>query len=169
MTPDELASGNSEHSHQKALFAWSNQAQRYGFEWAAHHDCYDFKDRDKLLQIFGPSYEIPLLRWMYAVHNQGHGDAVHGGRAKAEGVKSGVADICLPVTVDNYAGLYIELKKPGKKIIKNSEQEEFLDYANGQGYVAREAVGWIAARLLICQYLWPLVKGSPHVVAFPQF
>lgn len=169
MTPDDLAKGALEHSHQKALFAWSNMAVQYGFEWAAHDYCYDYKVRDGLEHVFGKSYQISQLRWLHAIHNQGHGDKVHGGKAKAEGVKTGVSDVFLPVVCDGYAGLYIELKRPGKSIIKGSDQEQFLDYANTQGYVAREAQGWIAARLLICQYLWPLVKGTTYAKAFPQF
>ena len=59
------------------------------------------------------------LHTCFAIHNQGHGDAIHGLKAQAEGVKSGVPDLCLPVrraaffngAFAGHLGLYIELKK----------------------------------------------------------
>lgn len=161
MTPDDIAKA-SEHSNQAALFAWSNACQRYGFQWSEDDFCYDHLTRQSLTWKYGKSYEVPELKWLHAVHNQGHGDAVHGAKAKAEGVKVGVSDIFLPVVIDSYAGLYIELKVGKNKIVKGSEQEAFLEYANAQGYRAVECNGWKDARLQIKQYLWPLSRNPKH-------
>lgn len=152
MTPEQLL-GKTEHSHQRALFAWSQMAQRYGFVWAAQPECYELNARDKLAVSCGQSYEIPELAWLHAVHNQGHGDAVHGAKAKAEGVRSGISDIFLPVVTENYAGLYIELKVGSNRVVKGSDQEKFLAYANAEGYAATEAIGYHEARNYIVSYL----------------
>jgi hypothetical protein len=34
MTPDQLARANTEHGHQRALFAWANMVVLYGFKAA---------------------------------------------------------------------------------------------------------------------------------------
>ena len=102
MTPDELAKAGTEHAHQKALFAWANCAARYGFEYADDDRAYN-----KLLRATIQDkipYEAPVLMHLFAIHNQGHGDAIRGGRARAEGVKAGVPDIMLPVPRVNIHG-----------------------------------------------------------------
>jgi hypothetical protein len=128
MTPDQLAKSKSEHGEQRAVFAWCNMAFRYGPDCANDDLSYTVKgyaqDFNKPISRLGLVCLVPELEWIYAIHNQGHGDAIRGGRAKAEGVKAGVSDICLPVkaqaskymipTTQNYpyyCGLYIEMKK----------------------------------------------------------
>lgn len=156
MNPWDRVKSGSEHAEQSALFAWANMAARFGFVAAADRASYTvaghamsrygpggrcgtvFKD------TFGPAAVPELLR-LHAIHNQGHGDAIRGNRAKTEGVKRGVPDTFLPVprmarTLDPetwggfvapfgeypgslggvVCGLYVELKKreilkPGKR------------------------------------------------------
>jgi hypothetical protein len=71
---------------------------------------------------------------------------------KAEGLKGGVPDICLPVARGGHHGLYIELKR-----IKNSrvteEQLKWLENLAGQGYVAAVCRGADEAIDLITRYL----------------
>lgn len=57
------------------------------------------------------SGKYPELRLMYHIPNGGARSKATAGRLKAEGVKAGVPDICLPVSRDGYHGLYIELKR----------------------------------------------------------
>src|SRR4051812_7142849 len=90
MTPDQLSKSGTEHAHQVALFAWAAVACYHGFAvanlWAKSG-------------VLDPQYNrrpIPCLKWLHAIHNQGHGDAIRGGRAKAEGVRKGIPDIFLP-------------------------------------------------------------------------
>ncbi|MFO4987381.1 hypothetical protein RCK87_26925, partial [Salmonella enterica subsp. enterica serovar 1,4,[5],12:i:-] len=74
-------------------------------------------------KTFGNAYQIPQLKRLFAIHNQGHGDKIRGNRAKAEGVKKGVPDLMLPVVIDGYAGLFVELKV-NRKTDTSAEQEE---------------------------------------------
>jgi len=54
--------------------------------------------------------KYPQLRWLHAIPNGGHRSKAQAGKLKAEGVKSGVADLCLPVARRGYNALYIEMK-----------------------------------------------------------
>ena len=75
---------------------------------------------------------------------------------KAEGVKEGIPDIFLPFPMRfyvsrEYAGLYIEMKKPGGKPSK--EQLEFRDYALSVGYAWHLCDTWEKAFDVIKSYL----------------
>ena len=96
---------------------------------------------------------IPQLKWLHAIHNQGHGDAIRGGKAKAEGVKAGVADLFLPYVSPNsgYFGLYIELKTVKGTLAPI--QFEFINDMRKVGYAAHMARGWLEARKIILDYL----------------
>lgn len=168
MTPWELIK-TSEHSHQRAVFAWANCAAMYGFACADDPLGYALATRAAALGA-GPPLPVPELAYLYAVHNQGHGDAVRGGRAKAEGVKPGVPDMVLPVTreinttpdewLPNFRtipGLYIELKKPktdGKKPGRVAGvQLDWSEFLAGQGYRVVLAIGWQEATQAIKDYM----------------
>ena len=92
MKPEDLAKSGSEAAHQTALFAWAAlQLQRW-----------------------------PELRWLHHIPNGGsrgdtaQGRQIRGAQLKAQGVRTGVADLCLPVKRGAYSGLYIEMKKPAE-------------------------------------------------------
>lgn len=53
----------------------------------------------------------PELRLLYHVPNEGQRSMATGGRLRAEGLKSGVPDLCLPSAHGQYHGLYIEMKR----------------------------------------------------------
>lgn len=171
MTPDQLAKSGSEHAHQRALFAWCNMAEQYGIaiaddiraytvpHWASS-EADNAKNYFKGDYLTHPQYR-PLveLHWFHAIHNQGHGDAVRGGKAKAEGVKPGVLDCFLPlVTWDNsnpavntiIAGLYIEMKVGNNKT--TTEQNEFIEYCQTVGYKVAVCYSWIEARDVLIKY-----------------
>lgn len=156
MRPNELAK-DSEHSHQVALFAWVAVARLYGFQaaddWAAGADLPIAAPR--------PPLEFVGLAWLHAIHNQGHGSALRGSRARAEGVRKGVPDMFLPYPIRFYAGLYIELKKPsvkpkqGGKGGLSQEQINFRDYVLGMGYAWSVCYGWREAADCIKNYFLP--------------
>lgn len=165
MTPWELA-GKSEHSHQRALFCWANCAAVYGFAIANSAEGYTKNMRELLLSTGPDIAPVPALLRLFAVHNQGHGDAIRGARAKAEGVKVGVPDLCLPVVREKpdslnrgfkdmfWHGLFIELKLPGytPSAVK-PEQREWQGYLRQQGYRAEICGGWGAAAKVIQDYM----------------
>jgi hypothetical protein len=112
-----------EHQHQAAIFEWARWQQ------AAN----------------------PVLALLYAVPNGGHRHPAVAAKLKAEGVKSGVPDMCLPVARGDYHGLYIELKAGKNKATKT--QAEWLQALTVQGYRAECVTGSQAAIDLISEYL----------------
>jgi hypothetical protein len=157
MKPEQLA-GESEHSHQVALFAWA--ALNVGND--------------------------PRLSLMFAIPNGGgRGNdrrtaMIRGAALKAEGVKPGVVDIFLPVPAPTdhrdkayhylaqhwYHGLFIEMKKPAAKLKRgpngpgpwdyggvDPDQKVFLDAMVEQGYKCVVCYSWIEAANQIKLYL----------------
>lgn len=94
----------------------------------------------------------PELRWLYHIPNGGKRCAATAGRLKAEGVKSGVPDLCLPVPRGGYHGLYIEMKRErGGGTSEN--QDIWLEFLARQGYAAAVCNGWEAASKTLLEYL----------------
>lgn len=156
MKPEQLAKSGTEHGEQAALFAWA--ALNVGND--------------------------PRLSLMFAIPNGGaRGSTVkdrmiRGANMKAEGVKTGVPDVFLPVpgydhTVAAlgkarrwYHGLFIEMKKPAAKLKKGSNgpgpwdhggvdpaQKEYLDALTKQGYKCVVCYTWLEAANEIKLYL----------------
>lgn len=128
MSPHDIAKAGTEHAHQAALFCWAGIKART--TW-------------------------PELKWMYAIPNGGERGAATAARLKAEGVKSGVSDVCLPFARRGFHGMYIEMKKPaseGKAAGKESPaQIEFGNFLKAQGYHYVCCLDWeSAARHIAC-------------------
>ena len=94
----------------------------------------------------------PELRLMFHIPNGGSRSRAEAGRFKAEGVKAGVPDICLPVPRGGYHGLFIEMKRTRGGVVE-PEQTEWLDALRAQGYRAEVCKGWEPAVRVIEQYL----------------
>lgn len=170
MTPEQLARSGTEHAEQMALFAWANFAARFGFEyankWQVPHE----------VAAFIPALE---LNWLHAIPNAGaRGNKIAAAQLKAEGVKAGVADVFLPVYMDdrygNYrCGLYIELKRAnGVPSDVSKEQIEFARFVRSQGYDWYAAFGWREAAHVIESYLKcvtpSLTKKQAQVLALVE-
>jgi hypothetical protein len=91
----------------------------------------------------------PVLNLLYAVPNGGYRDIYVARKLKAEGVRAGVADPCLPAARRGYHGLYLEMKP--EEGVATKEQKAFLRGVLEAGYCAviaggvdeaREALGW---------------------------
>jgi hypothetical protein len=108
----------------------------------------------------------PELRWIYAVPNGGlrpykeyhdnHGRkkrySTESNKLKAEGVKAGVPDLCLPIRKSIYTDLYIEMKRiSGGKL--SDDQEAWLNHLLSQGKCAVICKGCEAAQQVILHYL----------------
>lgn len=63
-----------------------------------------------------PSF--PELRSLYAIPNGGHRNIIVARKLKAEGVRAGVPDLCLPISDGIFNALYIEMKRPGGSVSK---------------------------------------------------
>jgi hypothetical protein len=121
----------SEHKEQVALFRWA--------EFAAARR--------------------PELRLLYAIPNGGHRHKAVAARMKAEGVRRGVLDVCLPVARVPYHGLYIEMKT--RRGTVSADQKRWIQSLRSQGYRAEVCRGWSAARELIEQHLDGGAWGPP--------
>lgn len=91
----------------------------------------------------------PELAMLYHISNEGRRNPR---RAKAEGIKAGVPDLCLPVPRGPYHGLYIEMKRR-KGGSLTPEQKGWLERLRGQGYAATRCDGWEQAAKLLLDYL----------------
>ena len=93
--------------------------------------------------------KYPGLEMMYHIPNEGKRSASTGSRLKREGLKSGVSDICVPVSRCGYHNLYIELKSGKNKATES--QLEFIRGINENGgkalvvYEAENAIEVIQA------------------------
>ena len=95
---------------------------------------------------------FPELALLYHVPNGGSRKKAEAGRFRAEGVKAGVPDLCLPVARGGFHGLYVEMKRlKGSKTSK--DQEAWLERLEQQGYCVALCKGWEAAAKVITDYL----------------
>lgn len=94
---------------------------------------------------------MPELKLLYHIPNGGKRDIATAKKLKAEGVKAGVPDICLPVARGKYHGLYIELKVGKNKTTEN--QDMWLEALNKNGYYTNVCYGWEEASKVITDYL----------------
>lgn len=163
--PWDRAKTGTEHAEQSALIMWANMAANFGVAAADDPRSY----QGEALALYGPfrgPQAVPALARLFAIHNQGHGDAKRGATAKAEGVKAGVPDLMLPVTMyvreesgycSNFAGLFIELKRlksdRGAKGRAAEVQNDWINFLKDQGYQGEVCFGWLEARACILKYL----------------
>jgi len=98
------------------------------------------------------SGKYPELKLLYHVPNGGSRNKAEAGRLRAEGVKAGVPDLCLPVARGGYHGLYIELKRQrGGRA--SDLQVEWIEALMKQGYFVAICCGWELAAKTIMKYL----------------
>lgn len=97
------------------------------------------------------SGRVPELALLFAIPNAGKRSRGAGGKLRAEGMKAGVPDLCLPVARGNFHGMFIELKAKGGR--PTDEQKAWLRALVGQGYYACICVGWEEAKKTIERYL----------------
>lgn len=159
---DYADKSGKEHAHQAAVFMWANMAVNFGLIVANYKEAYTVPGWAKEREA---SYndKVPELKWLFAIHNQGHGDLVRGSIAKAEGVKAGVFDLFLPVPIrragglngalpsQHLAGLFLEMKVDKNQ--PSNLQLEFQSFARSMHYAAEIAWGWLEARDKLLDYL----------------
>lgn len=106
----------SEHDEQVRLIKWAKQQAHFCPELA-------------LLYSTPNGAKLP-----YHKDRRGHRYSPEAMRLKAEGLKSGVPDLCLPVARQGYHALYIELKYDDNK--PSEAQEWWLGELARQGCLA---------------------------------
>jgi hypothetical protein len=113
----------SEHNEQAALITWANYS----------------------LGLY------PELKWLFAIPNGGQRGKAQAGKLKAEGVKPGVFDLCLPVRRGIYSSLWIEMKYGKNRL--TTEQSDFQEFIEGQGGYCVACWSWLEAQSYIIEYL----------------
>lgn len=88
---------------------------------------------------------------MFHIPNGGLRSKTEAKRFKAAGVKAGIPDVFLPVSANQYHGLFIEMKSEKGKTTK--EQEAWLSELSKEGYKTAVCHGWIEAAKEIIKYL----------------
>jgi hypothetical protein len=123
--PNRIALVQSEHAQQTALFCWSSLPETRAV--------------------------YPELSLMFAVPNGGERSARVAANLKAEGVKAGVLDICLPVARGPWHGLFLEMKWGSNK--PTVEQLWFASELAKQNYYTRVAYSFQAGKEELIKYL----------------
>lgn len=95
----------------------------------------------------------PELARLFHIPNGGARSAATGARMKAEGVKRGVPDICLPVPRGSFTALYIELKRQDGGGKATDEQKAWMEFLTSEGSCALECWGFDEAKAAIERYL----------------
>ena len=123
----------SEHDEQVCVLDW---AKRLEFQ---HPEL-------ELLHAIPNGAKLPYNR-----DSRGRRYSPQAAKLKAEGLRAGVPDLCLPVARHGMHGLYIELKHGRNK--PSEEQVRMLDRLSEQGYLA--VVCWEAEEAIetISEYL----------------
>ena len=93
----------------------------------------------------------PVLRWLHAIPNGGARAKAVAVKLKAEGVKPGVPDLCLPASRGLYCGLYIEMKSMTGS--ESREQKDWRNHLCEEGYLAVVCKGAREAIRVLCEYL----------------
>lgn len=132
ITPDQIAKSGTEHAHQAAFMQHLVIKRK--------EEPLNYVDADMV----------------YAIPNGGDRQASVAASLKAEGVKAGVPDLCYPVPRWQYAGLYIEFKKPGEerkaKGGRSDKQIEWHKRLIEKRYAVVTVYGWQAAAFAFWQY-----------------
>lgn len=93
----------------------------------------------------------PALKWVHHVPNGGQRSKTTAARLKAEGVKAGIPDICIPYGSHGYHSLYIEMKAPKGRLTDN--QKAFKEYAESNNIKFVVCYHWEEAKEEIEEYL----------------
>lgn len=160
ISPWSLSKTGTEHGEQAALFCFIGMATKYGFAAACEPSVYTIKG---FAEAFRPAVAIPELKWVFAIPNGGsRGDSkssamFQGAMMKAEGVRSGVSDIFVPIPRHNLHGLFIEMKRADGGTL-SPIQKVFGEDMRSMGYGFVCCHGWVEAANVIMQWLY----GSSH-------
>jgi len=90
-------------------------------------------------------------RLLFAIPNGGKRDYLVGAWLKSEGVRAGVSDLFLMIPRGQYHGCFIEMKADDGD--ERANQQQFIELAIEQGYLASFAYGAVEACERIQTYL----------------
>ena len=94
----------------------------------------------------------PELALLHHIPNGGSRNKAEAARLRAQGVKRGIPDICLPCPRGEWHGLYIELKRTrGGRV--SEDQRDVIAALRREGYRVEVCMGYEEARKTIEDYL----------------
>ena len=88
------------------------------------------------------SWRLPNSDRIFHIPNGGWRTITEAKRFKSEGVKKGVPDLCLPIPLNGYHGLYIEMKRPDGTNKPSKDQKDWITFLNSVGYKAVACYGY---------------------------
>lgn len=95
--------------------------------------------------------KYPQLNLLFSIPNGGHRGVVTGAILKAEGVRAGVPDICLPCASNGYTSLWIEFKSPKGRLGDN--QKNYIELLKANGHAVFVCYDWEEAADIVVKYL----------------
>jgi hypothetical protein len=97
----------------------------------------------------------PVVRdYLIKNTNEGKRSARYGHGLKMIGMRPGLPDYHLPLSNNNYHGLWIEMKRMGSNNRKkDSDQLTWINRLNMAGHYASYAYGWENAKQIVSDYL----------------
>lgn len=111
----------------------ATQRQRRPSRDEEHNEQVVFFNRIRTLALNNPAYAVAADR-TFAIPNGGGRSKREAGRLKAEGVRTGVADVFCSVARGGEHGLYIEMKSMTGSASR--EQKEWISDSLREGYAA---------------------------------
>ncbi|UOF80385.1 hypothetical protein [Caudoviricetes sp.] len=154
MNPFTVSKFDLEELNQEAIFIVLGVMAEFGWNAAVNPQSYSVKGYAK--RIAGPvsDFQRDALRATYAVPNGAHlaRGAFTGAKLKAQGMRVGIPDICVPAQgPEGQLALYVELKKAGGK--ETDSQKEMIPRLTRLGNQTIVCIGWFDAVKVIADYL----------------
>jgi len=101
--------------------------------------------------------EDPRVQFIHAIPNGGHREQIIASQLKAEGVKAGIFDVCLPFWSGTHPFAYLEFKKPERRGAANGgmsdKQVEFSNFLTTQNAFWRVVYTWEEGFAATLEYL----------------
>jgi hypothetical protein len=121
-------------------------------------------EHDEQVALIEWSKYVPECKWLFAVPNGARTSMLQAVRLKREGLKSGIADIMLPIGRRGFHGLWIEMKAADRPSLVSNNQRDFLKAMNEEGY---HAVVCMGAEQAISVIEWYIGRASTYVISSP--
>lgn len=93
---------------------------------------------------------------VYHVPNGGSRNKLEAANLKRQGVRAGVPDLCFPVALRGYHGMYIEMKAGKNKT--TDAQDDWLELLQRNGYYVAVCYGFDGARQVIDWYFEEVLR-----------
>ena len=95
---------------------------------------------------------FPELEMIFAIPNGANKSIATAMKFKREGLRSGVPDVCLPVPIGKFHGLYLEFKRDHKQKL-SPNQIEWAGKLERYGYKVRTVSDALTAEDIVKKYL----------------